>query len=218
MDSKQGMKQLDQTRTIAIIRGLDRNHLIPTAEGLLAGGISVVEITMNTAGAAAMISELQSRLGDRMFIGAGTVLDLEGAQTALEAGARFLVTPNTDEEVISFAAEQGIPIYPGAMTPTEIVRAWKAGATAIKLFPTGSLGLSYIKELQGPLSHIPMLAVGGVDEHNVGEFLQAGCYGVGIGSRLFNRSEIERGNYASVTDKAARLIRAIQEHLASSGR
>jgi 2-dehydro-3-deoxyphosphogluconate aldolase/(4S)-4-hydroxy-2-oxoglutarate aldolase len=206
MNREQGIKQIEKTRIIAIVRGVEPAHIVGLAKALYDGGITVMEVTMNTPGAPAMIGELQNKLGDRMFIGAGTVIDLEDAKQAVAAGASFLVTPNLDEDVISFAREREVPIYPGAMTPTEIVKAWKAGAAAVKLFPSASLGMSYIKELQGPLSHIPMIAVGGVNEDNIRQFLDLGCYALGVGGSLVNLKEIHSGNYAWVTEKSRRLM------------
>jgi 2-dehydro-3-deoxyphosphogluconate aldolase / (4S)-4-hydroxy-2-oxoglutarate aldolase len=210
MNSEQGLREIKQSRIIAIVRGIDEQHIESVAEALYLGGIKVMEITLNTPGALSMIAALQRNLGEKMYIGAGTVLDLEDAQKAITAGAAFLVTPNTDEEVIRFAKSKHIPIFPGAMTPTEIVKAWKAGATAVKLFPSASMGIAFIKELMGPLGHIPLMAVGGVTEANIKEFLSIGCYGLGIGSSLFDKKEIAAGNYSWVTDKAARLIAASQ--------
>jgi 2-dehydro-3-deoxyphosphogluconate aldolase/(4S)-4-hydroxy-2-oxoglutarate aldolase len=214
MKRDQGLQLIAQKRIIAIVRGVAQQHIIGAASALYDGGIPVMEVTLNTPGALDMISALQQEFGDRMFIGAGTILDMEDAQKALDAGASFLVTPNTDEEVIRFAAERGIPIYPGAATPTEIVKAWKAGATAVKIFPLSSAGgLKLIKELQGPLSHIPMIAVGGVNEHNIGDFLDAGCCALGIGGSLFPLQEIANGSYDSVRNKAALLSSKVQETL-----
>lgn len=205
MNKEQGLKQIELTRIIAIIRGVQKQHIHQVAEALLTGGITVMEVTLNTAGAPDMIRELQQQIGDRMFIGAGTVLDLDDAKTALQAGASFIVTPNTDEDVIRYCADAGVPIYPGAMTPSEIVRAWKAGATAVKIFPSASLGIGYLKELQGPLSHIPMIAVGGVSADNIQEFIRIGCHGVGIGGSVINLQQIEAGNFEWLTDKARAL-------------
>jgi 2-dehydro-3-deoxyphosphogluconate aldolase/(4S)-4-hydroxy-2-oxoglutarate aldolase len=205
MNREQGLQWIEQTRIIAIVRGVEEQHISKVAQALLDGGIRAMEITLNTAGALEMIAKLQTQFGEHMYIGAGTVLDIEDAKQAIQAGASYLVTPNTDEDVIRHAAEQGVPIFPGAMTPTEIVKAWKAGATAVKIFPGASLGLGYIKELQGPLNHIPMIAVGGVNEDNIGQFVQAGCYGLGIGGSLVNLKEIAAGNYSWIRDKAAAL-------------
>ncbi|WP_144932052.1 bifunctional 4-hydroxy-2-oxoglutarate aldolase/2-dehydro-3-deoxy-phosphogluconate aldolase [Paenibacillus sp. 32O-W] len=210
MNREQGLQQIKKTRLIAIARGVKREQIVPAAEALLQGGITVMEVTLNTPDALMMIQDLQERLGDRMYIGAGTVLDSDDAQEAVRAGASFLVTPNTDEDVIRYAAKEGIPIFPGAMTPTEIVRAWKAGATAIKIFPSSGLGLPYLKELMAPLNRIPMIAVGGIREDNVRDYLDIGCYAVGVGGSLISLKEMDNGNYNALRDKAARLTRQIQ--------
>jgi 2-dehydro-3-deoxyphosphogluconate aldolase/(4S)-4-hydroxy-2-oxoglutarate aldolase len=210
MNREQGLQWIEQTRIIAIVRGVEEQHIADVAQALLDGGVRVMEITLNTPGAPEMITKLQKQFGDNMYIGAGTVLDMDDAKKAIEAGASYLVTPNMDVDVIHYAVEQSIPIFPGAMTPTEIVKAWKAGATAVKVFPGASLGLGYIKELQGPLNHIPMVAVGGVNEDNIAQFILAGCYGVGIGGSLVNLKEITAGNFSWISDKAAKLIANLQ--------
>jgi 2-dehydro-3-deoxyphosphogluconate aldolase/(4S)-4-hydroxy-2-oxoglutarate aldolase len=216
MNREQGLAQLEQTRMIGIVRGVGLSDILPVAEALLAGGMPVMEITLNSDGALASIAELQEKMGDRMYIGAGTVLDMNDAVNAIKAGASFIVTPNTDEDVIRYASGHQIPVFPGALTPTEIVRAWKAGATAVKLFPSASLGLSYFKELQGPLSHIPMLAVGGISPDNVEDFLKAGCYGFGVGGSVIQTKEIAKGNYQAVEEAASRLTNAVKRYLLSS--
>lgn len=205
MEREQGLSEINRTRIIAILRGVRESDIDKLAGALLAGGITVLEITLNTPGAPDMIRRLQRTYGDSLYIGAGTVLDSEDLQVALDAGASFIVTPNTDEEVIRRCRDSGIPIFPGAMTPTEIVRAWKAGATAVKVFPSASLGLDYIKELQGPLKHIPMVAVGGVNTENIADFMRCGCHAVGIGGYVINLKEIEAGNFAWVTERASQL-------------
>lgn len=209
MNREQGLALIEETRIIAIIRGVESDRIAGLADALFDGGIRAMEVTLNTSGALGMISSLQESCGDRMYIGAGTVLDIDDAKKAIEAGASYLVTPNIDEEVIRYSADLGVPIFPGAMTPTEIVKAWKAGATAVKIFPGASLGIGFIKELQGPLSHIPMVAVGGINEDNIRQFLDVGCYGLGIGGSLVNLKEIGSGNFSWVTEKAKRLIAKI---------
>lgn len=206
MNREQGLKLIEAVKIIAIVRGVEEQHIAGVAEALRDGGIPIMEVTLNTEGALGMIGRLQQQYGDSMYIGAGTVLDVEDAKRALDAGASYLVTPNTDEEVIRYAVERGAPIFPGAMTPTEVVKAWKAGATAIKIFPGASLGLGYLKEVMAPLNHIPMMAVGGVNEDNIGEFMRIGCYGVGIGGSLVNLKEIGAGHFDWVREKAARLV------------
>ncbi|WP_159881402.1 bifunctional 4-hydroxy-2-oxoglutarate aldolase/2-dehydro-3-deoxy-phosphogluconate aldolase [Paenibacillus puerhi] len=206
MNKEQGLQLLEAVKIMAIVRGVEERHIVGVADALLRGGIPVMEVTLNTEGALSMIERLQEQLGERMFIGAGTVLDLDDARKAFDAGASYLVTPNLDEAVIEFACKRGLPIFPGAMTPTEVVRAYKAGATAVKIFPNASLGYGYMKELMGPLGHIPMMAVGGVREDNIRDYIQLGCYGVGIGGSLINLKQIADGNLDGIRDKAARLV------------
>lgn len=212
METNAGLELLDQTRIVAIVRGVPADKIVPVGQALYDGGIRVMEVTLNTSGAAGMISALRESLGDRMWIGAGTVLDEDDLATAAEAGAQFIVTPNMEEKVIAESVARGLPIYPGCMTPTEIVKAWKAGATAVKLFPSASLGLAYVKELQGPLSHIPMMAVGGVTPDNIGSFFDAGCVAVGIGSALINHGEIARNEWERVTARAAAFTEAVARY------
>lgn len=206
MNREEGLAQIQKTKIIAIIRGVEPSRIEEVANALYQGGITVMEVTLNTSGALSMIERLRHKFAGQMFIGAGTVLDTQDLRQALQAGASFVVTPNVDDEVIVEAVRRNIPIFPGAMTPTEIVKAWKAGAAAVKIFPGSSLGLGYFKELQGPLSHIPMMAVGGICGDNILSFLQAGCYAVGIGSALINLCEIAQGNYACIAEAARRLI------------
>lgn len=206
MKREEGLELLEKTRIIAVIRGVERERILRVAEALLAGGIRAVEITLNTVGAYYAIKDLQKEFGKKLFIGADNVLDTQDVKAAAEAGASFFVTPITDKKVIEYAVEEDIPIFPGAFTPTEVVKAWKAGATAVNIFPTSPYGLSYVKELLGSLSHIPLVATGGINEDNIADFIRAGCRGVGVGSAVINPEEIAKGNYEWVKERAAALI------------
>ncbi|HHY72164.1 MAG TPA: bifunctional 4-hydroxy-2-oxoglutarate aldolase/2-dehydro-3-deoxy-phosphogluconate aldolase [Bacillus bacterium] len=200
-----------ENHVIAIIRGIEIKDIIPVAQALYNGGIRLVEVTMNTNSAPEMISLLNERFEDRLHIGAGTVLDVETAKEATAAGAKYFVTPNVDEEVIAFALKNNIGILPGVMTPTEVINAHKAGAKMVKVFPTSILGSNYIKELQGPLSHIPMVAVGGVRPDNIADFLKAGAVGVGVGNSLIDKTAIADGLFEKITEKAQLLLQSIKE-------
>ncbi|MFC0215371.1 bifunctional 4-hydroxy-2-oxoglutarate aldolase/2-dehydro-3-deoxy-phosphogluconate aldolase [Paenibacillus chartarius] len=208
MNRERGLQELERTRIVVIVRGVEPEYMEGLAEALYAGGIRVMEVTLNSPRALEAITMLREKLGERMYIGAGTVIDVEDAEKAVDAGASFLVTPNMEEDVIRFAVSREVPIFPGAMTPTEVVKAWKAGASAVKLFPSGSLGLGYIKELQGPLPHIPMIAVGGVKEDNIRQYMDIGCYAVGIGGSLVQPERIRAGHLDEITDKTRRLLAA----------
>jgi 2-dehydro-3-deoxyphosphogluconate aldolase/(4S)-4-hydroxy-2-oxoglutarate aldolase len=200
-----------ENQVIAIIRGIEKKDIIPVAEALYKGGIKLVEVTMNTDGASEMISMLHEKFDNQLYIGAGTVLDVEEAKEAIAAGATYFVTPNVDAEIIRFALDHNIGILPGVMTPTEVVQAHKAGAKIVKVFPTSVLGTQYVKELQGPLSHIPMVAVGGVRPDNVADFMKAGAVGIGVGGSLIDKTAIESGNFEIITKKAELLLQKIKE-------
>lgn len=202
---------IKENYVVAIIRGVEKKDIIPVVEALYKGGIKLVEVTMNTDGAVEMLSMLNKKFGNELFIGAGTVLEVEEAKKAIAAGAKYFVTPNVDEEIIRYAINHNVDILPGVMTPTEVVQAYKAGAKIVKVFPTSILGSSYIKELQGPLSHIPMVAVGGVRPENVADFIKAGAVGIGVGGSLIDKAAIADGNFEIITKKAELLLQKIKE-------
>jgi 2-dehydro-3-deoxyphosphogluconate aldolase/(4S)-4-hydroxy-2-oxoglutarate aldolase len=208
------IRELERHKLVAILRGLTEEQGNHAAEALYQGGIRFLEITMNTSGYAAMIRQWRQQYEGKMWIGAGTVLDIGMAKEAHTAGAQFLVTPNTDREVIEYAVNHQLPILPGAMTPTEIVEAWKAGATAVKLFPMSSLGIQYFKEVRAPLDLIRLLPTGGISKDNIGDYIQAGAFGFGMGSSLVDKKAIIEGRYEALTERAQELIQAI--HVASN--
>jgi 2-dehydro-3-deoxyphosphogluconate aldolase / (4S)-4-hydroxy-2-oxoglutarate aldolase len=154
------------------------------AEALMAGGIDTLEVTCDSPGVLDMIRTIDAALGDRVLLGAGTVLDATTAQAALDAGARFVVSPHTDFELVQEFTSRGVPWIPGAFTATEVLTAWRAGASVVKLFPAGSVGPGYIKDLRGPLRNVPLLPTGGVTVANARDFLAAGAWGLGMGSAL----------------------------------
>jgi 2-dehydro-3-deoxyphosphogluconate aldolase/(4S)-4-hydroxy-2-oxoglutarate aldolase len=193
---------LEKEKVVAIIRGIPDGSGEQTAKALLAGGVSFLEITLNTNGALNMIDELKGKLGEQMRIGAGTVLNLKMAKEAIQAGAEYLISPNLDEAVLAYGLEQGVDVWPGTLTPTEIVRAFELGATAVKVFPIGSMGMKYIKYIRGPLNHIPMMVTGGVNLDNMKEVLGYGAMAVGLGGNLVNNSLIQKGDFEEITKLA----------------
>lgn len=200
------MESLRETKIIAIVRGVPEEKADETAEALWEGGIRFIEVTLNTPGALAIIRRWRDRFQGRVCIGAGTVLNADMASSAIEAGAEYLITPNTDEGTIRYAVSADIPIVPGAMTPSEIVQAWQLGAHAVKVFPAGTLGASYFKELQGPLSHIPMVATGGVNLDNMASYTACGACAFGLGGSLTNLSWIHAGEFARLKENATRYV------------
>ncbi|MFD1956441.1 bifunctional 4-hydroxy-2-oxoglutarate aldolase/2-dehydro-3-deoxy-phosphogluconate aldolase [Paenibacillus thailandensis] len=204
------LDMLLEHKIVAILRGIEDRHADRAGRALIDGGVKLMEITMNTAGAPAMIERWRSLFDGEAAVGAGTVLDADMARDAIAAGAQFLISPNLDEAVIAYGRERGVAVWPGVMTPTEIVRAWKAGAEAVKLFPMASLGLKYLSEIRGPLDSIPILATGGVDADNIGDYFKAGANAVGIGSKLLNMEWVREGRFDLVTAQAKRFTGAVR--------
>jgi 2-dehydro-3-deoxyphosphogluconate aldolase/(4S)-4-hydroxy-2-oxoglutarate aldolase len=202
--------QLSREKIVAIARGFTLEETLAAAQSLADGGIVFLEATLNTEGALRIISRLREVYGDRMRIGAGTVLDLGQAKEAIAAGAQYLISPNVDEEVIYHGVEQGLEVWPGAMTPTEIVQAYKAGASAVKLFPMGTLGIGYLKEVRAPLNHIPLIATGGVNLHNIREVFDAGAVAVGMGGKLIDPELVRAGSFDELRERARAFVNKAQ--------
>lgn len=192
---------------VAIARRLDPAAAADVAAALADGGVRAFEITLNEpVGRAlrAIAAVAGPASGRGLSIGAGTVLSIEAARLAVEAGATFLVMPHTDTELVAWAAERGIPVLPGAATPTEVLAAWRAGAAAVKLFPASALGPGFIRELAGPFPDIPVVPTGGVTADTAGSFIAAGAVAVGLGSWL-----VGDGAPAGVAARAGQVVAAV---------
>ena len=196
------LERMRRTGVVAIMRHTEASLAIAAAEALLRGGVDVVEVTMNTAGATGMIRQLTKELGERMLVGAGTVLSTGAVRQALDAGARFVVAPNTDPQVIALCNQLGVPVVPGALTPTEVVTAWQLGADLVKVFPVSSVGARYIRDLRGPLPEIPLVPTGGITANNVADFVKAGAVAVGAGSDLVDKGVVDRRDFAELERRA----------------
>lgn len=204
------MARVRETGVVAIMRHTEASLAVEAADALLRGGIEVVEVTLNTAGATLMIRHLVDHFGDRMLIGAGTVLSPASVEQALDAGARFIVAPNTNLEVISVCNQRKVPVMPGAFTATEVVAAWEAGADVVKVFPVSSMGPRYIRDLRGPLAEIPLLPTGGVTSGNAGEYIKAGAFAVGAGSDLVEKAVVDRRDFAELEQRAQAFVAAVR--------
>ena len=203
------LSQILEHKIIAIIRGADPDDVLKIAEALYAGGIRLLEITMNSVEPFRVIRQLTEHMGDRMTIGAGTVLDVEMLKSAVDAGARFILSPVMDVEVIKAARNLGVVVIPGAYSATEIFTAYRNGADIIKVFPASSP--AYLKDIAGPLPQIPLLPTGGVTLENIGEFHKAGAVGFGIGSALVDTKKAVNEEYlADLTARAAAFVQAVQ--------
>lgn len=192
-------------RVVAIGRNLDPERAVRIGEVLAETGVPAFEVTLQGAGAFDAIRALRDALRERLLIGAGTVLDVAGASTAVEAGATFLVMPVTDVEVIAWGAERGVPVFPGALSPTEVLTAWRAGATAIKLFPASVGGAALLRELRGPFPDIPLMPTGGVTADNARSLIDAGAVAVGVGSWLAGAPD-----EATLRERATALMAAVR--------
>lgn len=212
---EQIIEQVKKEKVIAIVRRFSPEECEKLADALYAGGIHMMEIAYDQkcpehdAQVAASIRAIKEKYQGKMSLGAGTVMTKAQADLAAQAGAQYLISANTDPEIIRYTRELGLVSMPGAMTPSEIAQAYAAGADFVKVFPAGDLGAGYIKALSGgPYPHIPLLAVGGVSEKNAGEFLKAGALGVGIGGNLTKRELIAAGNYEEITKTARAVVEA----------
>ena len=200
----QVIQTIKEEKLIVILRGIPKEKLIPLAEAMYQGGVRLLELTYSADGkisdseTAQRIALLARHFDGRMQIGAGTVLTPEQVELTHRAGGSFIISPDTFEEVIARTRELGLVSIPGALTPSEITRAYRAGADFVKLFPITSLGSAYVKAIRAPLSQIPLLAVGGVDENNMEEYLRAGVSGFGVGSNIVDKKLLEAEDYAGI--------------------
>ena len=202
------LSKIRTEKVIALIRAENSDGLLDCAKALADCGLTSIELTMTTPGAIRMLEKATSELPDFLF-GMGTVLDAETARMGILSGARFVVTPALRPDVITLCKRYSIPIFSGALTPTEVVNAWEAGADAAKIFPAEFFGPAYIKSLKGPLPHVEMVPTGGVTAENVGEFIKAGAYATAAGSSLVEAKALKEKNWAAITAKAKAFVAAV---------
>lgn len=196
---------------VAIIRASSGEQLVNVARALYEGGINTIEVTFTTPGVVDVISAVRKDLGNKILLGAGTVLDPETARVALLAGAEFIVSPCVNLEVIKLAHRYDKLVMPGAYTPTEVVTAWEAGADVIKLFPADIGGAPYLKALKGPLPQVRMMPTGGVNQQTLRDFIKAGACAVGLGSQLVEKEALERGDFARIRQLATEYVQLLQQ-------
>lgn len=205
-------KIVREKRIIAIVRGQTPDVCLHLAEAFAKGGIGLVEVTFNQREpetwkqTAEAIQAIRTRFAGAVRVGAGTVLTEEQLKICAEAGGEYMITPNVNAALIRTCVEMGLVAMPGALTPSEAVVAWEAGAQFVKLFPAGTLGTGYVKAVRAPLSHIPFLAVGGISPENVADFMRAGCVGAGVGGNLTNKEWIAAGAWDKITAVARELM------------
>ena len=212
MNNKREIEQVVRDgRIIAIIRGFAPDVCLRLAESYAKGGIRLVEVTFAQKApetwkdTASAIRSIKERFGADMKVGAGTVLTEEQLSICEQAGGEYMITPNVKPALIRECVRRGLVAMPGALTPSETVDAWEAGASFVKVFPAGTLGPGYVKAIRAPLSHIPLLAVGGVGPDNVADFMKAGCVGAGVGGNLTNNDWIAAGEWDKIEEVARQL-------------
>ena len=196
---------------VAVIRARSGEQLVEVARALVAGGVVVMEVTFTVPGAVRVLERVAEQLGDQILLGAGTVLDPETARAALLAGAQFIVSPNTNVDVIRLCRRYGKLAMPGAFTPTEVVTAFEAGADIVKIFPCDLGGPAYLKALHGPLPHIPLMPTGGITLENAADYLKAGACALGVGGSLVEAKTVERGDFGRIEELAKRFCDAVKK-------
>ncbi len=197
---------------IPVVRAQSADEAMKAIDAIREGGISILEITMTVPGAVGVIEEVSKRYGGEAVVGAGTVLDGETARACILAGARFVVSPSLNLETIEVCRRYGIAVMPGALTPTEVVQAWSAGADFVKIFPAGAVGgASYIKSLKAPLPQIELVPTGGVSLKTAADFIKAGASALGVGADLVDVKAIREGHGQVITERAREFVRIVQE-------
>lgn len=211
------IQEILDKKIISIVRGVEPDKMVRIAEALYEGGVTLIEVTFNQKNPASWqetadsIAAIKAAMGDKMFVGAGTVTSVELVDMAAKAGAGYIISPDTDPAVIARTKELGLVSLPGAFTPTESKQAHNAGADFVKLFPCVGDAAAYLKALCAPLSHIRFLAVGGVTADNAADFLKAGALGVGVGSSLVNKKWADAGEFYKITEEAKKFVTNISK-------
>ena len=211
------VREIEAIGAVAVIRMKDARAAVRTVEALHAGGVSAVEVTMTVPGALGVIEELARRGDSGLVVGVGSVLDAATARRAVDAGARYVVSPVFKQEVVAEAHRLGVAAMPGAFTPTEILTAHEAGADVVKVFPSEALGPAFFKGVLAPMPFLRLMPTGGVTPENAGEWIRAGAVAVGVGSALMDPTLIAAGDFDALTERARRLTRGVAEARAALG-
>jgi 2-dehydro-3-deoxyphosphogluconate aldolase / (4S)-4-hydroxy-2-oxoglutarate aldolase len=206
MNSLHVYELIRQNKIIAIARGVRTDQVVKIAEALLAGGIKILEVTCNTDGVFEMIKMLGEKMGERMCIGAGTVITTDLCKQAIKTGAKFMIAPDINTDVIDYCVKKDVAVLPGAATATEILAAKRHGAKMVKIFPASALGVNYIKALRGPIDDVDFVAVDGVRPENMAEFFAVGCVAVGVGASIVRKEFIEKNNWKAITEIARQYV------------
>jgi len=212
MKKHEVLKSIEEVGVVPVVRASSAEEAMQVIEAICAGGVPVLEITMTVPRAVRVIEQVADRYGDEVVVGAGTVLDAETARACILAGATFVVSPSLNLETIEMCKRYSVVVTPGALTPTEVVTAWQAGADAVKIFPCSAMGgAKYLKSLKAPLPQVEMIPTGGVSLTTAAEFIQAGAFALGVGADLVDTKAIRAGQPEKVTEAARAYVAAVRE-------
>lgn len=216
MNKREVMQRIGEVGLVPVVRANSADEAMRVTDAIKEGGVSVLEITMTVPGAVRVIEEMAKRYGDEVLVGAGTVLDAETARACILAGANFIVSPSLNLDTIELCRRYSIAVCPGALTPTEVVTAWQAGADVIKVFPCSAVGgAKYLKAIKAPLPQIELIPTGGVSLSTAAEFIQAGALALGVGADLVDTKAIRAGEPEKVTQAARKYVEIVREARAS---
>jgi 2-dehydro-3-deoxyphosphogluconate aldolase/(4S)-4-hydroxy-2-oxoglutarate aldolase len=211
MNKQKNLDRIIAKGLIAVIRGPSQELTLKMVEALVTGGVKIIEITYSTPGAVEVVQSLGKRFGDEIVLGMGTLTKNEQVQEAKEVGAKFLVSPICEQVLVQKIVSSGLVVMAGALTPTEIIQAYRLGADVVKVFPGSLVGPSYIKALKGPFPEIPVMPTGGVNINNISDWFEAGVIAVGAGSELCPSSLAKEGKFNEITDRAAQFVKAVED-------
>jgi 2-dehydro-3-deoxyphosphogluconate aldolase/(4S)-4-hydroxy-2-oxoglutarate aldolase len=212
MTKVETVKRVSCGGVIPVIRAESADEARAVIDAIIAGGIDVIEITMTVPGAVGLIRKMSDTYGDKLLVGAGTVLKVGDARACIDAGAKFVISPALNLDVIRFCRDEDVVVMPGALTPTEVVTAWGAGADFVKIFPAGAMGgASYLKSLKAPLPDIKMIPTGGVSQSNAADFIRAGAEAVGVGADLVDLKAVREGRTEAITTAARSYLAIVSE-------
>ena len=212
MKKTEVIQRIRDTGLIPVVRAESAELAMRAVEAIKTGGVDVVEVTMTVPGAIDMIAKLAATFGTEVLIGAGTVLDPDIANRCVQAGAQFIVSPALNEETIAFCRRNDVAVFPGALTPTEVVHAWNAGADAVKVFPAGAVGgASYLKALKAPLPQVELVPTGGVSLKTAADFIKAGAMALGVGADLVDLKALRENHDEVITERARQFLEIVRE-------
>jgi len=212
MNKPEVIQRIRDTGLIPVVRAESAELAMRAVEAIKTGGVDVVEVTMTVPGAIDVIAKLAATFGTEVLIGAGTVLDPDIANRCVQAGAQFIVSPALNEETIAFCRRNDVAVFPGALTPTEVVHAWNAGADAVKVFPAGAVGgASYLKALKAPLPQVELVPTGGVSLKTAADFIKAGAMALGVGADLVDLKALRENHDEVITERARQFLEIVRE-------